>query len=301
MSRQGAVWLLAAALAGALGGCVTQQAAEAPPVATATPETAPVEEPSPTLPEPTPEPSPGEVGAAEETGPTPTPEVQAEPPEPRRVEFQSEDGIPLVGVYYPPASAPAPGVLLLHQNRASKEHWVPLIEALRAPSMPTYAIFAIDFPGHGESGGSLSDAAALAAARTALSEFRTFDGVDANRVILIGASFGADAAVDVCGEGCIGAVSVSPGGWLGIPYQEALTALREQQDPPVLCIASQQDEPSPSTCKGGETAGLSDYRVHIYDGSAHGNFLFFEETLTPPPPIIDLIVQWLSDHLAGSG
>jgi hypothetical protein len=37
--------------------------------------------------------------------------------------------------------------------------------------------------------------------------------------------------------------------------------------------------------------------VHLYGGRAHGNFLFFEESLTPPPPILELIMGWLAEHV----
>lgn len=223
-------------------------------------------------------------------------------PEAQHVEFTSEDGIPLAGVYYPPAVGPAPGVLLMHQMGVDKGIWEPLIPALRGQQGAArpgsgYAVFAFDFPAHGESGGEFSDRAALTAARTALALMRTFEGINPDRIILIGASIGADAAVDECSEGCVGAVSVSPGSYLGIDYQQALADLRTEKDPPVLCIASREDRPSPATCQSGEVVGLSDYQVHIYEGNVHGNFLFFEEDLIPPPLIRDLIVQWLAERL----
>jgi hypothetical protein len=230
---------------------------------------------------------------------TPTPvaeesSAEVSPAEP--VNFSTEDGTNIAALYYPPISGPAPGVLLLHQRGASKEAWEPLVTRLRA-HRPDLALLAIDFPGHGESEGSYSPEATLAAARSALTEFRSYDAVDGDRVVIIGASIGSDAAVDECGEGCVGAASVSPGGWLGIPYDEALDALLGAGDRPVLCIAAEDDSPSPETCRAGETVGLGDYRVHLYEGGTHGNQLFFEEVLTPEPPITDLITSWLDDVL----
>jgi dienelactone hydrolase len=299
-----AVGLLLAACGG--------QSAETPPGPTAPAATEP---PAPT--EPAVEPqveaeTEVEAEAAPETEAEPTAESPAEPsietPTPvaedalaealpaEAVTFSTEDGTSIAALYYPPVSGPAPGVLLLHQRGASKEDWGPLVDRLRA-DRPDLALMAIDFPGHGESGGSYSPEATLAAARAALAEFRGYDAVDGDRVVIVGASIGSDAAVDECGEGCIGAVSVSPGGWLGIPYTEALGALREAGDRPVLCIAAENDSPSPETCREGESAGLSDYRVHLYEGGVHGNGLFFEENLSPEPPIIDLVVTWLGGVL----
>lgn len=282
--------LIAACAAASAGEETAALPTQLPPTATQPPPS-----PLPATPEPTPVPAEVPTTTPTEAGPPPL-------PEPQRIEFEAEDGTPLVGIYYPPAVGPVTGVLLMHQMGADKSIWEVLITALRGGEgavQPgrSYAVFAFDFPEHGESGGAFSDQAALAAARAALALMRTLEGVDPGRIVLIGASIGADASVDECKEGCVGAVPISPGSWLGINYQQALTDLRAQNDPPVLCIASEEDGPSPATCQSGEAAGLSDYRVHLYDGRVHGNFLFFEENLTPPPPILDLIMGWLAEHV----
>ncbi len=46
------------------------------------------------------------------------------PPEPQRVEFQAEDGEPIVGIYYPAAINPAPLVVLHHWARGDKYNWL---------------------------------------------------------------------------------------------------------------------------------------------------------------------------------
>jgi hypothetical protein len=244
--------------------------------------------------------------------PTPTaePTGTALPSAPQQFEFVSEDGTPLAGVYYPPLAAPAPGILLMTQMGATKEIWSPLPALLQgiAPislaesstEVPRYAVFAFDWPGHGESGGTWSPQSTLAAARSALALFRTFEEVDPDRIVLIGASIGADAAVDECNEGCVGAISLSPGSYLGVLYDEALAELREAQNPAVLCIASEEDGMCAETCRQGESVGLSDYRVHIYEGNVHGNALLFEADLVPPPLAVDLIMEWLTEHLPAS-
>lgn len=238
---------------------------------------------------------PTETPAAEEETPTDEmgpDETTTQEPVVEEVTFGTEDGVTIAALYYPPEVGPAPGVLLFHQRGESKEVWEPLINQLLSVR-PDLALMAIDFPGHGESDGPYSDDIALSTARDALSVFRGFEGVNANRIVIIGASIGADAAVDECFDGCVGAVTVSPGGWLGIPYNEALEAMRSSNDRPILCIASEDDAPSPETCVGGQEVELHDYRVHLYEGSAHGNQLFYEEELAPEPPIMTLIITWL--------
>jgi pimeloyl-ACP methyl ester carboxylesterase len=231
--------------------------------------------------------------------PTATPELITSPlPEPERIEFALADGSPLVGTYYPPRVAPAPGLLLIHQLSVDRSAWEPLIGPLRAEDAPqTYAIFAYDLPEHGESGGAWSPEATLESAALALGLMRSWEGVDPDRIALIGASVGSDAVVDECSEGCVGAVSLSPGGYLGISYADALATLLDEKDPPVMCVASAGDGPSPATCRSGESVGLSDYQVHIYEGTTHGNFLLVEAGLAPPPDAVALILEWLAAHL----
>lgn len=266
-----------------------------------TPEPVPIETEMIATEEPTS--SPTEDVAPEETpseGDEPvteaTEDVILDPQAPRRLEFESEDGTMLVGTFYPPDVDNAAGVVLMHQYGSNKEAWEPLIDAL-LEARPDLALLAIDFPGHGESGGERTNESILAAARTSLIEIGQQPQVDPSRIVLIGASIGADAAVDACLEGCVGAVSISPGDWLGVPYVDALEALDKNVNPGVLCMASEGDAPSPETCHNGEEVGLSDYMVAIYDGDRHGNSLAAATWVTPEPVPIDLIIEWLGVRL----
>ncbi len=215
--------------------------------------------------------------------------------QPQRIAFEMDDSTRLVGTFYPPIRDSAAGILLMHQMGANRTAWQPLIDAVWGPGTPDYAVFAFDFPGHGESGGTISDAAALAAARSAFTLIQAMDGVDPARIVNIGASIGADAAADSCSDGCIGVVSVSPGGYLGIPYDDALNALKTR-GVPVLCLASAQDQPPAKTCQGGESVGLTGYQMHIYDGGLHGNGLVIKTDRTPGPQPIPLILAWLAQN-----
>ena len=233
------------------------------------------------------------------------------PPEPRRIEFASDEGTPLVGTFYPVVGRRAPGVLLLHQRGASvgvdRRMWEPLVERLWRPGRRSYAVFSFDLPGHGESGGTEeSSQAYLDAARTALALFRTFEGVDPNRIVIIGASSGADAAVALCRDGCVAAAAISPGDYLQesgtflVRYRPSLIEMLAQQDRPVLCVAATGDRPSPEMCLDGHSVGLTRYRSHIYEGTdeLHGNFLLLSEAqLSPPPQPLNLVTSWLRRHV----
>jgi dienelactone hydrolase len=246
----------------------------------------------------------GDSEAAAEP-PTETPQETPEPVAPagpQRIEFEADDGTPLVGLYWPPTDQPAPGVLLLHWNPGTKEDWIAIATALQAGSASDlapgvqlehgYAVFAFDFRGHGESGGPQNREANVGDALTALALFRTLPGVDPEHIAMVGASIGSDAAVDACGEGCVTAVSLSPGGFLGVAYPDAVAAL---ENVPVLCVASEGDGPSPGACRDGEAAAQAEYQVQIYGGSAHGMAMFGVSDQTPP--LADLLFEWLQAHL----
>jgi len=220
--------------------------------------------------------------------------------EPQQVQFQSTDGTPLAGTYLPPTQSPAPGLMLMHMMGASKESWGALPALLQGVGIahegaqqPSYAVLAFDFRGHGESGGNAGDRAGmLEDAEAALAYFQSLPGVDRDRIVLIGASIGADAAVDICSAGCIGAASLSPGSFLGSIYNDALLDL---EDKPVLCVATEEDSHSAETCRGGEQAGLSDYQIQIYQGREHGTDMF--AIAEQQPYLTDLLFEWLATHV----
>ncbi len=246
-----------------------------PPVPTAT--FTPV--PSPTLP---PE-------------PTLTPTVPPLPPDPQRIEFEAEDGTKLVGYYFPAAVNPAPMVVLMHWAGGDQRDWtqvqmVPWLTnrgappklaapALRSnfwPPMPdglTFGVFTFDYRGFGESGGPKNQFLPkgwLMDSKAAMETAKTLPGVDPARLAAIGASIGADGAVDGCiVEGCLGALSLSPGSYLNVSYKEAVTAL-DKEGKPVWCLASEGDGESAPTCR---SASGDRYQMFMYPGRAHGMML----------------------------
>jgi len=262
-----------------------------------------------------PPPPPTEAQPIDAPVPTDTPAQTATPeskflPEPQRVEFQTEDGLNLVGYYYPAAVDPAPALVLMHwaggtncdwvavnlvqwaQNRAlpegvaanpactNAELHVPdsLADFPPLPAGQSYAIFAFDYRGYGESQGSpnwdpsgyLKDS--IAAMKTA----QGLAGIDPVRVAAIGASIGADGAIDSCAEGCLGALSLSPGNYLGVDYAGAVDTLGAEQKP-AWCVASKQDGESYPKC---ENASGDFFQKFIYEENAHG-MSFFEDIFDP--------------------
>ena len=104
-------------------------------------------------------------------------------------------------------------------------------------------------------------------ARAAYQTARQMPGVDPARVIGLGTSIGADAVVDVCDEGCIGAFSISPGSFLKVEYGPAVRKLLAA-DKPVRCMYAVNDPPSPETCQSVPQG--DNYKIFAYGGKKHG-------------------------------
>lgn len=118
--------------------------------------------------------------------------VPAPAPPGRVVRLVASDGVPIAASYWPGARPDGPAVLLLHGINNTRDR-------LRAQALWLnglgYAVLAIDFRGHGESGAAsrsfgLNEARDAAAALAFLRR-----GVPARRVGLIGISLGGAAAL----------------------------------------------------------------------------------------------------------
>ena len=241
--------------------------------------------------------------------PTPTtePDFDPQPAAAQRMTFTAEDGIELVGYYYPAAVPNAPVIVLMHWARGDQNDWpkngmvdwlqnrgtahgtnIPAQQSVIYPPMPenlSFAVFTFDFRGFNESSGEFDPAGGLMDAKAAYAFAKTLEGVDATRIAGIGSSIGADGVVDGCDEGCIGALSLSPGGYLGVVYTEAVKVL-DDAEKPVTCIAAEGDIPSAIACDA--TTGKY-YEKILYVGGEHGD-QFYQN---PPEGFGDMLYDWL--------
>jgi hypothetical protein len=229
------------------------------------------------------------------------------PPDPQRVEFQAEDGQALLGTYYPAAVNPAPTVVLMHWAPGDETGWPviaawlqnrglevetggdPWLDPSWFPPMlegQSFAVFAFTFRGCDGGCSSFEPEGWLLDAKAAMKTASELDGVDPTRMVAIGASIGSDGAVDACGEGCLGALSLSPGSYLRVPYDEAVAAV-DGAGYPVWCLAAEGDSESAPTC---QSASGDHYRVVIYPGSEHGMELIQPEI---EPSALGLILEFL--------
>jgi dienelactone hydrolase len=333
------VFLIFCCLALGLAGCTSAKpTATAPAVvptspASVTPPPAPVIQPTTTSipatptsivapptattapPSTTPEPP---TATAVPPSATAEPGLAPLPAEPQRIEFESEDGTKLVGMYYPAVVNPAPVVVLMHWAGGDKNDWVYVgmaawlqnrgLEIPPAPgSLPfdnpypftplpadlSYSVFLFDFRNFGESAPSslpFSESGPLweADARAAYARAQTLPGVDPAQVVGIGASIGADAVVDACGEICLGALSLGPGSYLDVPYPEAVSKV-DEAGKPVWCVGAEDDAAAVQACR---SASGEHYQTQIYTAGGHAMSLFRAEN-NLQPTLDGLIVEFL--------
>ncbi len=312
------LFLLLALLA-VMSACTAQ---EAPQAATAQPTQPPATQVPPSA---TPLPQPTATPTTPPPSPVPSPTTPALEANPQRITFQAEDGTELVGYYYPARDPNAPVVVYAHwvagdqrdwselalwlQNRGAEVTDYPRAEKPNPWNMPNWfppvppdvslAVFTFDFRGFGESSGQFDPQHALQDALAAYETAAGLPGVDASRMVGIGASIGADGVVDGCllynqahGSGCVGAMALSPGSYLTMPFASTVTALEALDAPvPVWCLAGEGDQEAYPTC---QSAAGDAYRLIGYQMPLHGMMLLLPEV---EPPTLELILDFLGEQL----
>ena len=316
MAKPMRVLVLLAALL--LAGCTPTQPAATAPTTAATAADAPAATVTAALPpaQPTTKPT---IPVTPPTQAAQTPSPEAKRPSkaaPQPVDFTTEDGVQLQGLYYPAAVSPAPLVVLMHQYTYDQHQWdavapwlqnrpgeltswqdvpagfqpqgkSPWLDASWFPPVPAdlkVAVFTFTF--RECEGGCKVELRSewLRDALAAVEKAASLPGVDATKIILVGTSIGADGAADTCllfnkdRGGCLGALSVSPGGYLTLPFENTARELT-RMGVPVQCFASKSDRPAAAAC--GSMSG-DNYRATILPGAAHGTQMIDPALETTP-------------------
>jgi acetyl esterase/lipase len=203
------------------------------------------------------------------------------------LQFTTADGLLISATYAGAAQRPAPTVILLHMYGSNKEAWGTLPAQLQAAG---YNAIAIDLRGHGATGGVQEWAKAQQDVVRVMQQVASLPGVRTEQISLIGASIGANLAVNACATlgTCRTLVLLSPGlDYLGVTTADSMARLSR----PVLIIASQDDAPSNSDSARLNGLGDGERRLLLNAGQAHGTVL-----LTTQPTLGETIIQWLRTH-----
>lgn len=226
------------------------------------------------------------------------------PADPISITFDSTDGTPLSGYYYPAATNPAPVVVLMHWELGDMSDWYQIAPWLQHrgvtntfpytahspwedpswfPALPdgaSYGVFVFGFRGctSGTGHGGCTDWTPdgwLADARAALQQATTLTGADPTRVVAVGAGIGADGATGACQwlnqqqpGACRGAMALSPGSYLQESFGTNVHALGASSPPvPVWCLASSPQETG--LCDAPGAADNTAYRAVAVSGGSH--------------------------------
>lgn len=206
------------------------------------------------------------------------------------MQFTASDGLVIAATYYGAAKRPAPGVLLLHMLGGRKEDWSKFAILL---NMAGYNVLAIDLRGHGMTGGDLDWTKAPGDVKSVIEQFRVLSSMLPDKIYIVGASIGANLALNVCADVsvCKATVLLSPGlDYEGIQTADAMARYGAR---PVLIVASKDDSPSAKDSAALDKIAKGDQRLQIYAGLAHGTALFDAHA-----DLAGLIIQWLAAHTA---
>ncbi len=216
-----------------------------------------------------------------------------------KIEFTTEDGVKIVGDWYP-VENPKAHALLLHMMPATKEAWRVFATEMSARNI---AALAIDERGHGEStnGGELdymnfSDGeqqAKILDVETALS-WLSEHGAKKSSTIVVGGSIGANIAIDTLTKypNIKFGVALSPGlNYRGVKTDELIVKLNPGQK--VLLVAS--DDDTHRSFEGiNALAELNPAQTEKWErtGIGHAN-----DMLDNDPSLIKEVVDWIEDKL----
>jgi pimeloyl-ACP methyl ester carboxylesterase len=241
------------------------------------------------------------------------------PPDPIPMTFQASDGVELSGTFYPSASNNAPLIVLIHWAPGDQTDWrviapwlqnrglaveagaEPWLDASWFPGISdAYSFNVFTFTYRGCEGGcqGFVPEGWMLDTEAAMTHIIGIENVDLTKVLTIGASIGADGAAYGCHYynselgGCQGALSLSPGGYLGMPYADEVANLEAEMLPrPAWCLYADGDTESAAAC---QSASGDLYRATEYTDSAHGMALI-EPDRDPNP--MDLILDFIEQYL----
>jgi len=215
------------------------------------------------------------------------------------VSFQTTDGFTIFGNYMP-AEKNSSGVILLHMLNRNRDDWAGLAQELNKNG---YAVLAIDSRGHGKStqknGQTVTwqqfsdqDFNAMTNDVVAAKKYLIGQGVNPDRIGIVGASVGANIALNYAAEdkNIKTVVLLSP----GLDYHGVQTrnAMIDYGSRPIFFVASSEDTASVETVDNlSALQPLGKIDKKTYSGAGHGTSMFSQ------PDLDELILKWLKENL----
>jgi pimeloyl-ACP methyl ester carboxylesterase len=202
--------------------------------------------------------------------------------------FTMNDGVALFGDFYGAnSSAPtAPTVLLIHDDRGSREDWRVFATALQ---LTGFNVLAVDMRGHGESTGTVNWAAVVEDVKTVWDDMRILPGINDARLSVVGAGVGANVALSMCPAvvNCRMAVLLSP----TASEADVTPDLAAYGERPLFIAASTEDRTSAADSQAFDAQATGAHSLIVYPGGSRG-----VELLTTQPDLTRLMVEFLMNN-----
>lgn len=215
-----------------------------------------------------------------------------------RITLTTEDGVKIIGDALPGRSKVPRGLLFLHMMPADRTSWREIMERL---VLRGFTCLAIDLRGHGESvekGNQtlnykdFSDFEHQASRRDVdegLKWLEKDQGIAPDRIGLVGASIGANLAIDALARDARlpTAVALSPGlDYRGVKTEVPVRNLQPHQS--LFLAASEEDEESFASCERLCKIAHIDCHFERDAGAGHGTTM-----LERVPKLKDIVINWL--------
>lgn len=195
------------------------------------------------------------------------------------VSFQTEDGIKISGDLYEGGKI---GIILLHMYAVTKQTWNDFALELQKKG---YSVLAIDFRGHGTSDLNYNDFTEKDFNSMVFDARAAKEFLDKEKTIVMGASIGANIALNFANE-VDGVVALSPAfNYKGIETREDAAKINK----PVLIIVSEEDKQSIGDSRELNNLIINS-KLQVYAGKGHGTRMLDRETK-------ELILSWLNENI----
>lgn len=218
------------------------------------------------------------------------------------VELKTSDGVSVSGYFVKGGGGKAPAVVLLHMLGGAKEDWDGILRDCLLPGT-TFSYLAIDLRGHGES--TRKDGESISAASFGEGDFRDMtrdvkaavdylrrrDDVDGDSIAVVGASIGANVAINYAAEDeRIKAAAMLSGAldYRGVTTADAIARYGVR---PLFLAAAKEDLPAGRQIKRMAAKAGGRKVVSILQGNLHGTRMF------GATPVGDQLADFLNTYL----
>ena len=232
------------------------------------------------------------------------PTTSTDPDAPQTVTFNTDKGVTIVGDLYLPDKKSSPAILCLHQWSANRGTYQAFAKAMRAAG---FVVLAIDGPGWGDStqgtdGKVEPDWHLSDAIDAAIDQLESQPTVDALRIGIVGASYGASNALIYAADNPERVRSVALLS-AGLNYNNDLPtepALKKYGDRPLLLMAARDDQNGVESEKLAATAKNPKYELKMYEQGGHGTAMF-DDKVGGISFVRDFFVKTLTGPIAVRG